>query len=129
MRVAPASNIARASSIPFTPPEAFTPRALTDGSPHKRDVVRRRTAFCKSGRGFYKIGTGIFCGEAGADLFVVGKKSGLDDHLAENVVFVGGIDHGPDVIFDQAVVAGLQRPMLMTISTSRAPLKIARRAS
>jgi hypothetical protein len=44
------------------------------------------------------------------------------------MVFVG-VDNGLDVVFDGAVVTGLHHAAFMTMSTSRAPLKIERRAS
>ena len=109
IRVAPASNIARASSIPFTPPDAFTPRLAADSPTHQRNVVHRRSAFRESSRCLYEIGTGIFCSETRPNFFFIRQQCGLDDHFAQHVILVRRVRDGANVIFDGTIVTRLQR--------------------
>ena len=39
------------------------------------------------------------------DLLLIGQKSGLDNYLKQNVVFVGSVNNSLDVVLDSRVVA------------------------
>ena len=80
-----------------------------DDTTHQLDVCDRRPAWPEPGRRLHIIGAGCLRKRPGRHLLFVGQQRGLDDDLAEHAAVPAGADHGGDISFDDAKVAGLER--------------------
>jgi len=127
--VAPASNIARASSIPLTPPDALTPRLCPTVLLINETSSTVAPPFAKPVEVLTKSAPAFFEARH-ARTFSSSVSSAVSMMTLSNIPFSCAASATARMSSSTAQSSpDFKAPILMTISTSRAPLKIARRAS
>ena len=101
-----------------------------DDATHQRDVGHGGAARAKAGGRLHEIRAGGLGQRGRGDLFLIGEQRRLDDHLAESRRRRGRAPTTASMSRStRRRSPDLSAPMLITMSTSRAPSKIARRVS